>query len=145
MLSFIKSTTDEELESIYDHNMSAFFDADEFDWTLPWLQSQKKDGWDVYGVQFEQEIIAAFFVKHEEKILFTKQTPLKLKYQGHGFSHAIKEEMERIANESKVEEIYNICAIDNFRMVALNESHGYRKTGKNYRDIKTLVEWKKTL
>ncbi len=144
-ISFKEASTDKEVEDIFYHNISAFFDSEEFDWTVPWLKSQKKSGWRIFGVHSEKEIIAAFFYKKEGDSVITKQTPVKINHQGHGVSHRIKDKIEELASEDGVESIYNYCAIDNFRMVALNESHGYKKTGNNAEGKKTLAEWKKKL
>ncbi len=144
-LSFELAKTNKQIKAVYNHNMSAFFDSEEFEWSLAWLEEQVKDGWEVYSVSYEDEILAAFFLKKDGVKLLSKQTPIKINYQGNGFSHLIKEEIESIAKSKKIKEIFNYCAIDNFRMVALNESHGYKKTGGNFNNQKTVVEWSKKL
>ena len=145
MLTYARAKSQKELQEIYDHNMSAFFDSDEFEWKMDWIKKQNKEGWDFYSVSFEEEIIAALLIKRKDKTFWSKQTPVKMSFQGNGFSHNIREYIEELANEEEVVEVFNICAIDNFRMVALNESHGYKKTGKKYLNSKTLVEWYKKL
>ena len=142
-LEFQLTKTKKDLIDVYNHNMSAFFDADEFAWSLQWLEAQKRAAWDIYQVKFDGEIIAAFFLKEVPKGLLTKQTPLKFNVQGHGLSHKIKEYIEVLARKAKQKDIFHYCAIDNFRMVALNESHGYKKTEKN--KVSAIVEWHKSL
>lgn len=144
-LVFQEAKSDKEIEAIFYHNISAYFDSEEFDWTVPWLKGLKKSGWRLFGVHLEDEIIAAFFVVLEDGMLTSKQTPVKMNHQGQGVSHRIKHQIEIVAKESKVKSIINICAIDNFRMVALNESHGYKKTGNHPENKKTLVEWLKNI
>lgn len=144
-VEFINAKSDKDIEDIFYHNISAFFDSDEFNWTVPWLKEINRDGWNIYGVHCGNEIIAAFFIKKDGDSIITKQTPVKISFQGHGISHKIKNEIESLAKNDKIKSIFNYCAIDNFRMVALNESHGYKKTGRNPENKKTLVEWQKKL
>lgn len=145
MLNFSKASNSQDIEDVYNHNMSAYFDSDEFHWSLQGLKDEQKKGWEIFAVHLDDEIIAAFFLKEEKEMLLTKQTPIKLVYQGHGYSHRIKEKIEEVAKERKYKSIVNICAIDNFRMVALNESHGYRKNKCGFNHKQTLVEWLKSI
>ena len=56
-----------------------------------------------------------------------------------------KEEFyEEIALEKKIKKIINLCPVDNFRTIALNESHGYSRTGLTHQDGE-IVEWEKCL
>lgn len=145
MLVFAKAANEKSVKEVYDHNMSAFFDSEEFDWSLIWLKNQVKDGWNIYSISYDNEIIAAVFLKKKAKTLYLKQTPVKMSHQGNGFSHAIREYVEeQLASDLKVNNVISIIAIDNFRMVALNESHGYKKTGDFFEGSSTLVEWKKS-
>ncbi|MCY4643139.1 MAG: hypothetical protein OXB88_00825 [Bacteriovoracales bacterium] len=140
-LRFYLAKSKKDLDDIYGHNTSAFFDDAEFKWTKKWLETQRQSGYDIYQVRYGKEVVAALFVKEEEKGLLTKQTPLKFNVQGKGIGHKIKEYVEDLAKKSGKKNIFNYCAVDNFRMAALNESHGYEKTGKG--DI--LQEWHKSL
>ena len=68
-----------------------------------------------------------------------------MNYQGSGYSHKIKEFIEQLAKKYKVEEVVNFCGIDNFRMYSLNESHGYKKTGRKVGPKEDVVEWIKVM
>ena len=87
--------------------------------------------------------MAAVFMKEDDKELLTKNTPIKMDYQGNGFSHMIKDFYEEYAANNKIETIINYCPTDSFRMIALNERHDYVKTGNVLAD--DIVEWKKSL
>ena len=137
----VKSKKD--LNDIYGHNTSAFFDDAEFHWTKRWLEEQRQIGYEIYQVKYDREIVAALFVKIEDKGLLTKQTPLKLNAQGRGIGHKIKEYVEKLAKKAGKKNIFNYCTVDNFRMIALNESHGYERTGKGKGEV--LEEWHKSL
>lgn len=142
-LQFKLARTKQHLGQVYNYNMSAFLDSDEFPWSLQWLEAQKRKGHDIYQVIYQGKVVAALFVQTTEKGLLTRQTPLKLSVQGLGLSHQIKDYIEVLAKKAKVKDIFSYCAVDNFRMVSLNESHGYRKT-KNQPSA-TIVEWHKSL
>ena len=135
--------TKNDLNQVYNYNMSAFLDSDEFPWSLQWLEAQKREGQDIYQVKYEREVVAILFIQITPKSLLTRQTPLKFNFQGIGLSHEIKKYIERLARKSRKKDIFNYCAIDNFRMAALNESHNYKKTGKNRNP--TIVEWHKSI
>ena len=143
-LRFQLAKTQKDLTDIYNYNMSAFFDAYEFHWSLPWLVEQKQEGWSIHQVYCAEQIIAAIFTKVAPKGLMVKQTPLKFEFQGQGLSHKIKQHIELVAKRARQKNIFHYCAIDNFRMTALNESHGYHKTGGTLKN-ENIVEWHKAL
>jgi hypothetical protein len=144
-LNFVKANNSADVEAIYDYNIDAFSDTPDFKWTLEAIQSEVKKGWELYGVMLEKEVIAAVFLKVEDKSLFSKNTSVKMMYQGSGYSHKIKEFIEAQARSTKVDRIFHFCRIDNFRSYSLNESHGYKKTGNKHPEDPYLVEWVKEL
>lgn len=142
-LRFVKCNSEEELKKLYNYDVDVFAEAGDFDWSLENLKKEKKIGWEIYSVEQNNEIIAAVFLRFDDDSLATKNTSIKMTFQGQGFSHRIKDFYEHLARTHKVSAIIHYCAIDNFRAIALNESHGYKR-------IKTLkngevIEWKKTL
>lgn len=108
------------------------------------IRNEVAEGWELYSVMVDGEIIAALFFKADKDTLYTKNTAIKVSYQGSGFSHKIKEYFEKVAREKGLKHIAHYCRIDNFRMYSLNESHGYRKTPKKMGDGQ-VVEWMKDL
>lgn len=143
-LEFRKTTKESEFREIYEHNLDAFTDTPDFCWNLEEIKKEVKEGWELYAVYAENEIIAAVFIKQENTDLLTKNTALKMSHQGSGFSHQIKEFLEEEAKKRGAKRIVHYCRIDNFRLYSLNESHGYRKTGKQLDDGQ-IVEWEKNL
>lgn len=142
-LRFIKCNSEEDLKKLYNYDVDVFAEAGDFDWSLDNLKKEKKQGWEIYSVEQNDEIIAAVFLRFDNDSLETKNTSIKMTFQGQGFSHRIKDFYEHLARTHKVSTIIHYCAIDNFRAIALNESHGYKK-------IKTLkngevIEWEKDL
>lgn len=142
-LRFIKCNSDEELKKLYNYDVDVFAEAGDFDWSLENLKRERKQGWEIYSVENNNEIIAAVFLKFEKDLLATKNTSIKMTYQGKGYSHRIKDFYEHLARTHQVKSIVHYCAVDNFRAIALNESHGYKrvKTHKNGE----VVEWEKKL
>lgn len=108
------------------------------------IRNEVSEGWELYSVMVDGEIIAALFFMTDKDTLYTKNTAIKVNYQGSGFSHKIKEYFEKVAREKGLKHIAHYCRIDNFRMYSLNESHGYRKTQKKMGDGQ-VVEWMKDL
>ncbi|TNF26225.1 MAG: hypothetical protein EP319_14455 [Deltaproteobacteria bacterium] len=141
-LTFTKASKESEYKAIYDHNLDAFTDTPDFKWNLDEIKKEVKDGWELYSVVAGADIISAVFIKKDKDALLSKNTAIKMSYQGSGFSHQIKEFIERKAKELKAKEIYHYCRIDNFRMYSLNESHGYKKTNMKL-DNGQIVEWMK--
>ncbi len=141
---FTSVKSPEQLEEVFNFNVKVFSDGLGFEWTLPNLQRQISNGWEIYSLNLGNETVGVAFLKEEENILYTKQTPVKLEWRGHGLSHKIKEFFEEKARERNISTIRHICEIDDFRMISLNETHGYKKTGAKLGD-ETLVEWEKKI
>ena len=139
------SKTSKEISEIYNFNVQAFADSHDFAWTKENIKAEIKSGWNLYSVDVDSDIVCAIFLKVDGHRLLTKNTPIKLSYQGNGFSHHIKEFYEEFANEKGLDTIYNYCPVDNFRMISLNEGHNYKKTGKTLGQNVNMVEWKKNL
>lgn len=144
-LVFKESRSKEEISDIYNFNVQAFTDIQDFDWSEQNIKKEIKDGWKLFSVEYEQDIVAAVFLKEDEKTLLTKNTPIKMDYQGNGFSHKIKDFYELYANENGINTIINYCPFDNFRMISLNERHDYQKTGNVFGKNNQIVEWQKKL
>lgn len=144
-LTFKKAKNEKDIKLIYDHNIDAFSDSPDFKWTFEEIKKEVADGWELYSLIDDAEIVAAVFFKVEDDSLLTKNTAIKIDHQGAGLSHAIKEFFEKVAREKKLKRIYHYCRIDNFRMYSLNESHQYKKTPKKLGPEGLVVEWVKTL
>lgn len=142
VLKFVKATEKEAFENIFNHNIDAFSDSPDFSWNLDEIKKEVKAGWELYSVEVENEIIAAVFLKQEKNRLLSKNTSIKMHYQGSGYSHKIKDFVEEEAKKRGLHEIIHFCAIDNFRMYSLNESHGYAKLPRVETDAMT-VAWSK--
>jgi len=144
-LSFNPSTDNKDIKEVYNFNVKAFADTQDFNWTEENIKQELEDGWILYSAKFEKDIVAALFVKVDGETLLTKNTPVKLSHQGNGFSHIIKEFYERFAQDHSLNKIINYCPNDNFRMISLNEGHDYKKTGKMLGPNKNLIEWEKVI
>lgn len=142
-LVFQETKTKKDILDTYNYNVEVFAESPDFGWSLDKIKSEIKDGWKLLSVKRGDEIVAAAFVRVDRGVLFTKNTPIKIDYQGNGFSHQIKEYFDELAKEKKVNKIVNFCPADSFRMISLNERHGYKKTGKTHGDNNFLVEWEK--
>ncbi len=128
-LEFSMCETEADLKKVYDYDADVFAESGDFVWSLQNLKKEQKSGWRIYSVTSEEdkEIISALFIKDDGDKLLTKNTSLKMSHQGKGISHKIKEFFENEAKKEKKAEIYHFCAVDNFRSIALNESHGYER------------------
>ena len=144
-LNFQKAKSNKDIKEVYEYNIDAFSESPDFNWNLKEIQNEVNDGWELYGAHLGNEIIAAVFLKKNKNSLLTKTTSIKMNYQGSGYSHKIKEFIEQSAKKYKVEEVVNFCGIDNFRMYSLNESHGYKKTGRKVGPKEDVVEWVKIM
>lgn len=144
-LTFEASKGKKSVKDIYDHNIQAFSDAADFDWTLEGLNAQCDQGWELYSAIFDGEIVSALFLKEENKALLTKNTSLKLTFQGNGFSHMIKEFYESEAHRRQLKSLVHYCREDDFRGIGLNESHGYTKIRVVEFSGHQLQEWKKDI
>jgi predicted GNAT family acetyltransferase len=96
-------------------------------------------------VMTDDEIVAAVLMRKDGDTLFTKNTPIKMAFQGNGFSHQIKNFYEEEAKKQHIRKVINYCPVDNFRMIALNESHGYKRTGNSFGTSNNIIEWVKVL
>lgn len=143
ILNFKLVKTDQEILEVLDHNVDAFVDPPDFKWSLEDIKREIQLGWNVFGVYYEREVMAAVLYMVEGDSLLTKNTAIKMQFQGSGHSHQIKEFFEESAKNSKLKNIYHYCRIDNFRAYSLNESHGYKKTGKTLGNDGQVVEWHK--
>lgn len=143
--TFKECKTESEINDIYNFNVQAFADSHDFAWTADNIKNELENGWILYALKSNKDVICALFVKREKNMLLTKNTPIKMNYQGQGHSHTIKEFYESIARKAGVKELYNYSPVDNFRMISLNEGHGYKKTGKTLSGNQELIEWVKTV
>ncbi len=127
-LKFINSKSEQDILDTYKYDVEAFSDSVEFKWSVDGINELISGGWELFSAKVGSEIVAAVFVKSEGKTLLTKSTPVKLLHQGNGYSHEIKNFIEKVAKKQKKSKVINYCANDNFRGISLNESHGYVKT-----------------
>ena len=144
-LTFKKAKNEKDIKSIHDYNIDAFSDSPDFKWTFEEIKKEVAEGWELYSLISDAEVVAAVFFKLEGDSLLTKNTAIKIDHQGAGLSHSIKEFFEKVARENKLKRIYHYCRIDNFRMYSLNESHQYKKTPKKLGPNGLVVEWVKTI
>ncbi len=144
-LTFESAGTDKAIREVFEYNIDAFIDSPDFNWTLEELKNEIKDGWELYSVKFQGEVIAAVFIKKEGSKLLTKNTAISAHHQGSGYNHQIKDFFELKARALNCKEIHHFCRIDNFRMYSLNESHGYKKLDKKIGKDGQVVEWIKEL
>lgn len=142
-LVFKEAKKEDEVLELSKFDIQAFTDTPDFQWNLDNIKREMKEGWRLFSVGHGNETVAALFLKNDGSTLFTKNTPIKLAFQGNGFSHQIKDFYEREAERLHLQRLVNYCPADNFRMIGLNESHGYRKTGVMVGSGKTVQEWEK--
>lgn len=144
-LEFKEAKKEEEIVNLSKFDVQAFTDTQDFSWTLDNIKKELKTGWKLYSVLTENEIVAAVLVKRDGDSLHTRNTPIKMAFQGNGFSHQIKNFYEDEAKKLQISKVLNYCPVDNFRMIALNESHGYKRTGKSSGTNQNIIEWVKEL
>lgn len=144
-LIFKEAKKEEEMVNLSKFDVQAFTDTQDFSWTLDNIKKEVKTGWKLFSVTTDDEIVAAVLLKKDGDTLFTKNTPIKMAFQGNGFSHQIKEFYEVEAKKMHINKVINYCPVDNFRMIALNESHGYKRTGKAFGLSNNIIEWVKVL
>lgn len=144
-LVFKEVKKESEIEDLSNFEVQVFADTQDLPWNLANIRKEIKEGWKLYSVNYGPETIAALFLKADKDSLFTKNTPIKLAFQGNGFSHRIKDFYEEEAERLHLSRVVNYCPVDNFRMIALNESHGYRKTGNHLGNHRSIVEWEKLM
>lgn len=134
-LSFKKTKiTTKNLEKLINFNNTAFTDALDVKWSIANIKKQINAGWEIYTAEVDGEIASVLFIKNDDQTLLTKSTPLRIDFRGQGFSHEIMDFYESLAKKNKKHKIYNYCRSDNFRMISLNETHGYRKTGNVFNE-----------
>jgi hypothetical protein len=144
-LNFKKAKSENDIKAIFDYNIDAFSDSPDFKWTFDEIKKEVGEGWELFSMMIDTEVIAAVFYKVEADSLLTKNTAIKITHQGSGYSHNIKEFFEKVAREKKLSKIYHYCRIDNFRMYSLNESHSYKKTPNKSGPNGLVVEWVKEI
>jgi RimJ/RimL family protein N-acetyltransferase len=145
VLTFKEAKTEEEVVNLSKFDIQAFTDTQDFSWSLDDIKKELKTGWKLFSVMADEEIVAAVLTKQDGETLFTKNTPIKMAFQGNGFSHQIKNFYEEEASRLNIKKVINYCPIDNFRMIALNESHGYKRTGNAFGISNNVMEWVKVL
>lgn len=143
--AFKKAKSEKDIKLIHDYNIDAFSDSPDFKWNLEEIKKEVADGWELFSLSSGVEIVAALFYKIEGDALLTKNTAIKIEYQGAGLSHMIKDFFEKVARENHLKRIYHYCRIDNFRMYSLNESHHYVKTPRKIGVDGLVVEWMKDI
>jgi predicted GNAT family acetyltransferase len=144
-LIFKEAKKEEEVVNLSKFDIQAFTDTQDFSWSLDNIKKEVKTGWKLYSVTTDDEIVAAVLMRKDGDTLFTKNTPIKMAFQGNGFSHRIKNFYEEEAKKQQIRKVVNYCPVDNFRMIALNESHGYERTGKALGLSNNIIEWVKVL
>jgi hypothetical protein len=144
-LVFREAKKEEEVVNLSKFDIQAFTDTQDFSWSLDNIKREVKTGWKLFSVMADEEIVAAVLIKKDAETLFTKNTPIKMAFQGNGFSHQIKNFYEEEAKRSHITKVINYCPVDNFRMIALNESHGYKRTGNAFGINNNIIEWVKVL
>ncbi len=144
-LIFKEAKKEEEVVNLSRFDIQAFTDTQDFSWTLDNIKKEVKTGWKLFSVMTDDEIVAAVLMRKEADTLFTKNTPIKMAFQGNGFSHKIKNFYEEEAKKQHIRKVVNYCPSDNFRMIALNESHGYKRTGNAFGINNNIIEWVKVL
>ena len=84
-LTFKKAKTENDIKAIFDYNIDAFSDSPDFKWTFDEIKKEVSEGWELYSLMLEGEIMAAVFYKIEEDSLLTKNTAIKITHQGSYF------------------------------------------------------------
>jgi hypothetical protein len=83
-LEFTESKSNKTIDEIYNFSTEAFSGLSE-EWSVDGLKKQVKEGWQLYSVKFEGEVVAAVLTKEDADMLLTKNTTIKINYQGNGF------------------------------------------------------------
>ncbi len=144
-LSFVPIKTNKEIENVYNFEVNAFADDHGVTWSEESIKEELEQGWDLYSANLGEEIVAAVFVKRAGDTLFTKNTPIKLIFQGNGFSHQIKDYYEKTAHGLGLNRVVHYCPSENFRMISLNEGHDYKQTGNKLGKDNHIIEWEKII
>lgn len=140
---FERADKTKDFREIYGHNLDVFSESPDFEWTYDDIRREVEEGWELYSVKVQEEIIAALFCKVDQGRLLTKNTALKMNFQGRGLSHKIKDFFEEMAAGRKVSSISHYCRVDDFRAYSLNEGHGYKRVDKTPSSKDRVVEWVK--
>lgn len=144
-ISFKKAFSEKEIKQVYEYNIDVFSDSPDFKWGLEEIKKEIEEGWELFAVTLEKDIIAAIFLRFSKGTLYSKNTAVKMVFQGSGYSHKMKEFIEKEAISLKAKNIVHYCRIDNFRMYSLNENYGYRKTNNKLGPKGHVVEWLKQI
>ncbi len=147
-LKFYLCDNEEDILEVVNFNNKAFSDIPQVEWSLDSIKHEMGNKWKLIAVESEEEseIIAVLFVKLDGDMLHTKNTSIKLPYQGQGCSHEIKEFYEEYAIDNSAKKIANVCHNTDFRTISLNEKHGYKKNeDSSLPSDSEFVEWKKVL
>ena len=143
-IKFVKTQSAKDVKEVFDFNIDAFSDSPDFKWTLEDIKKELKDDWNLFSVNLGNEVIGAAFYKFEKKILYCKNTSIKMFYHGSGYSHCVMSFFDSVALELKASKIVHYCSIDNFRQYSLNESNGLKKTSNKLGVNGHTTEWVKT-
>lgn len=130
-----------DFKKVLSFNADAFADTPGVEWSESSLKKMIKEGWFIFSLDHDDDVIAVLFMKRDDDTLITKNTPIKMAYQGNGLSHLIKDFYEQYAQNEGLHHLVNECAVDNFRMISLNEKHGYERLSESSR----MISWKKTI
>ena len=114
-------------------------------WNQESVENELDEGWNLYTVLFNKDMVAGLFVKKQADKLITKNTHLNIQYQGNAFSHRIKEFYEELAENENCSSVVNLCGGDHFRTIALNESHGYILEKKDQSEGHEIQTWSKKI
>ncbi len=142
-LEFRAIKGEQEIEDVYNYNSQAFSGILEKNWSMETLKEEVKSGWQLYAAVEEDQIVAALFIKKEEGALLTKNTSIKMGFQGKGHSHLIKQFYEDYAKENHLASIKSYCRQDDFRAISLNGTHGYVQKGNMMVGNCEILEWGK--
>ena len=143
-LVFQKVSSLKEVKDELRFDIEAFADLPG-DWSEEAMKTYLGQGWMLYDVHEKSENVNVAFIliKVEGNSLLTKDTAIKMEFKGNSYSHYIKEFYEKVSKELSIGEIIHFCTETNFRMVALNEKHGYLKTAELEVENEKLLEWTK--
>ena len=124
--TFQKVGNKSDIDEVYGHNVEVFLNSFDFEWNAPNIASQMDAGWRFYSLKVGDEIVAALFIKKLNDQLLSKHSQIKMEYRGNGLSHRLKEFVEDLAKQEGLDQVVNICSIKDFRLISLNETHGYK-------------------
>ncbi len=143
-LIFQLAQDQKSIRKILNFNMEVFSELPDVDWNVTGIKKELESGWELYSVKAEDQIVAALFLRLKEKAVQTKHTAIKIDHQGNAYSHQIRDFVENKARETGLSTLINFCAVDDFRMISLNETHGYKKTSRVLKNGE-FSEWEKKI